>query len=419
MKKTLCLMLIFILTLSGCASGAKYSAEDADLVMEAAANSSTFGTYSSERSGGTGTAEDGSTDYSAEEDAKQTEPLVFVTLSRYSDTSSHEDGTKLFTVQGYLPTFSTRSSSTDLWLAEQVSLAAGNTAEAVDRIRDWAETDYRSRAGDTAADFYTYSYYSSVSTERMDENILSVLQVDSTYSGGAHPNYAQIAYNMDLNRQAQLSLADVIREGKDRELLNRLLNELERRLSDLENFGLFADYQTTVASYFEDPDLTPYWYFSSDGLVIFFNCYEIAPYAAGIIKVEFSYDSLSDVLLPEYIPEAKAAGEGSAILLDEPGNRIVLTVPSEGDVFYIGAAGVLYDVKIHRLSSWLNDDVPIVGQMVFAANRLTAGEAVELAQSKDALAPEYLIRFRAGDGEIRTFALKTDEILEIVDEIAE
>jgi hypothetical protein len=57
--------------------------------------------------------------------------------------------------------------------------------------------------------------------------------------------------------------------------------------------------------------------------------------------------------------------------------------------------------------------------MIFAANRLTAGDAIELAQSQETGLPEYLISFCAGDGSVRSFAISIGEIREIVLEIAD
>lgn len=416
MKKLVCLMLIIALMLCSCSAKIENAA---DSLENAAEPAEAFDTKTSERTGGSGEAVDGSSEVSAEQSAEQADPLIWVSFSRLTDAVTAEDGTKLFTCQGYLPAFQTSDADTDLWLEEQVNEAAKRTLDSAKVTKEYALADYNNRGDEAAGGFYAYSFYSSVNTERLDNRVLSVLQINSTYSGGAHPNYAQIAYNMDLERQIQLSLADVLQEGKDRDILERVLGELERRLSDLENFGLFADYRSTVESYFEAPELTPYWYFTIDGLTIFFNCYDIAPYAAGIIKVELPYDTLYGVLKAEYFPDAREAGEGSVILLDTPGERFTLPAASEGDPFYLGAEGTLYDVKIHRLSSWLNDDVPVVGQMVFAANRLTAGETVELSQSTDASLAEYLISYHIGDGSVRTFAIKIGEIREIVHEIAE
>ena len=67
----------------------------------------------------------------------------------------------------------------------------------------------------------------------------------------------------------------------------------------------------------------------------------------------------------------------------------------------------------------MTEDLPIVGQMVFAANRLTGEEAIEIAQSETARMPEYLLTFRNAAGQVCTLAAEADELREITTVIAE
>ena len=424
MKKLLGTVLLSSILLAGCAAGVKDAAvsdhaampEACDFSMDEKTGSAA---YSMERAAVTGGEPSAATEAAAETDYFDNEPLIYVTFSQYSDSLTADDGTKLFISQCYVPSFKTQDDAVDDWIAYSVEDAALQTWGALNLVKELAETDYQNREDGTSADFYTYSYYSNVNTERLDSKVFSVLQVNSTYCGGAHPNYSQTAYNVDLTEQTQLSLADVIEPEGAGELLERLLEELQRRLNNLKNFGLLPDYQETIESYFSDPELTPDWYFNDKGRVIYFNCYDIAPIAAGIIKVEFLYDTLVDVLKPEYFPKTPAGGEGSAMLLDSPGERSVLEVPSEGAYFYIGTEQTIYDLKIYHLSGWVTEDLPIVGQMVFAANRLTGEEAIEIAQSETARMPEYLLTFRNAAGQVCTLAAEADELREITTVIAE
>jgi len=184
----------------------------------------------------------------------------------------------------------------------------------------------------------------------------------------------------------------------------------------LEHSGLYADYPQIVTSYFEDPDLTPNWYFSENGLVIYFNCYDIAPYAAGIIKVEFPYDALTGVLKPEFYPETVMAGPGELIALDSADGRRVLGTSAEGECTIVGTEQTIYDVKLHRLTGWLTDDVPMTGQMVLAANRLTAEEALAIPLGEGF---GYLATYSCDGGLVRKMVFDSSGTQEIVDEIAE
>lgn len=405
MRKLLGALLLVLFFLTGCGAASK-SADRAE-VCEAnmAADIDADGAmYSMERS-----LEDG-TEITVET------PLICVSFSQHSDTLVAEDGTKLFTASYYVPEFMTDDAEKDLWLASCVNDAVDATLTDLTWTRNLARDEYPGREEGM---FYAYSYYSNVNTERMDNEIVSVLQVNSTYSGGAHPNYAQLAYNLDIEASRQLGLADVIEPGGEERLLERVLEELQIRFGDFETLGLFPDYRQVVEDCFDGPELTNQWYFGDNGLNIYFNCYEIAPYAAGIINVELDYDELTGVLRPDYFPGSAGAGEGSAILLNSPEGRRTLPVPSEGEVFYIGTDRVIYDVKIQRVTGWLADDMPIIGAMVFAANRLTREEAIVLGDggiSGDAM---YIVSYKDGTGLRRTVAVGPGIIREIIAKTAE
>lgn len=346
-------------------------------------------------------------------------PLVYTVFVQTAGEKKADDGTSLFISQCYTASISTGDSKTDDWLQLQIEEIVSETELSLQQIQDCALEDYKMLQADSDAserEFYTYSYYSNVTTARQDMEIVSLLLVNSTYCGGAHPNYTQSAYNYDLTRKTQLSLADVLYSDAADLLLSQLLHQLGERLSSLEGYGLFPEYQETVTAYFSAPNLTPYWYFSDNGLVIYFNCYDIAPYAAGIIKVEFPYDTLDGILLPEYFPESRADEMGSLELLSGAGARTVLEATPDvqsGTQIYLGTTGTVYDVRLYLLSSWITEETPIVGQMLFSANRLTAAEALLLNDSSEKVVPEYLITYRAADGVSYSYSVSSDGLSKV------
>jgi hypothetical protein len=161
MQKILYLILIMVM-FCGCSAKADHAA---DTIEMAAAPAEAFDSKPSERSGGTGAAVDGSSGVSAECSTEQAEPLVWAAFSRLTDGVTADNGTKLFTCQGYLPSFRTQDPDTDRWLEEQVSNAAKQTLDSVEDTRNQATADYASSGDDASASFYAYSYYSSVSTD--------------------------------------------------------------------------------------------------------------------------------------------------------------------------------------------------------------------------------------------------------------
>lgn len=343
------------------------------------------------------------------------ETLIFASFSQHSYQTLDDDGDKIFICQYAKPEFVTEDEELNAWLASKVDSSAQETSQQVRNLEQQAMRDSLSREEDGLS-FYTYSYYSSVSTERMDNSVLSILQINSVYSGGAHPLYAQVAYNLDLDNQVVLTLADVILSGSHEQLQQILLERLSQRFGGLENSGLFTDYPDIIKSSFEAPGLTANWYFTGTGLVIYFNCYDIAPYAAGIIKVEFPYDSLTGILRSEYFPDAVLAGEGSAVLLASGEGRRVLNTEETEDHYYIGPERSLFDVKLYQINGWITEDMPIMGPMVFAANALTANQALSLSPD---VPYGYLLTAKSGEGQTRKLVIDPIEIREIVGEIAE
>lgn len=55
--------------------------------------------------------------------------------------------------------------------------------------------------------------------------------------------------------------------------------------------------------------------------MVFFNPYDISPYAAGVVKIEFPYEDLKGILKPEYFPAAAdPAAKAAAPVLSFPAN---------------------------------------------------------------------------------------------------
>ena len=421
MKKSLSSVLILLLVALLCACGASknMAAEDADINLE-------MQSYSLERSSGAeesmteddfGEAATNNYDVSDARTvpAEQLEQLVYVTFLLHSDYTLDNNSGKVFTYQCYEPTILTEDDAVNDWIASVVDNASQATAKEIGRVEQQALYDLENRE-DVDASFYTYSYYSNVTTERMDNHVLSALQVNSIYSGGAHPNYAQIAYNLDLSNQTVLSLSDVILPNTEDELKQRVLDELSGRFGGLENSGLYPDYAEIVSSSFEPSKLTSNWYFTENSLVIYFNCYDIAPYAAGIIKISLPYETLGEILDPAFLPDRSIAGEGSVAHITSLDGRQVLDAGADGDRFYIGTDKMLNDVKLYRITGWITEDVPIMGQMMFAANRLSSKDALTL-QNYGGF--DYLLTCRNREGQLLKVAVSATELKEIVAEVAE
>lgn len=139
----------------------------------------------------------------------------------------------------------------------------------------------------------TISY--QVNTDRND--ILSISVMDYWYFGGAHPSTTLVAHNYDLKNKKSLVLSDVLK------------GDLKKVTTDS-----FEDYVKTYDSEYAEELRKEIanaaenvkFYICDDSVVLYFDVYEVAPYAAGYPAVEIFYDAdlfnidLSDANLEEF-----------------------------------------------------------------------------------------------------------------------
>ena len=127
---------------------------------------------------------------------------------------------------------------------------------------------------------------------RADNKVFSFEVNDQSYSGGAHGDYIFTGYNFDSKTGKQLRLSDVSSDPE--QVIDNSLSFLE---ANKDYFGLFDDYEETIKKI--DIDKINFVMYV-DGLELIFNPYEIAPYAAGDIRVFVEYEENPTILNAEY-----------------------------------------------------------------------------------------------------------------------
>lgn len=391
MKKQLLLCFAAALLLAGC--GGSSAAAD-----EAAAQ---------DRSGSTTSISETSADISS--DSSQTVSTTAATISGVQqegsaavagmnyfvfnqETITHTDeaGRQLMIQQLTIPDF---SSSTDPELESWVDgILNGIYVSDVQFCSDlltYAKRDME-KAGESS--FYAYSNYVSMGIGRHD-SVASVLYLSSTYSGGAHPNSVQTAYNLDLNNRKVLTLEDVIYEESAPSLAQLVLSAVESKFASLGEGVLFEDYTQTISNAFVYGSMTPYWYFNDDGLVIFFNQYELGPYSTGIVKAQLSYDQLGGILREDYLPVQYSGTLTDISLQTKPsdGEWVYYVDLGEGDTFYISIEGRASHVQLSEVK--YVEQTPVGENMLYSASYLddttTIGLTIDLHDDSKVYAIEY------------------------------
>lgn len=198
----------------------------------------------------------------------------------------------------------------------------------------------------------------TVSIERIDSQVLTLLYNDYTFTGGAHGTHGSDGYCYDVSTGELLSLDDLSAdvEGLRNFLVDYMVQAVENDeelAARIELMGLTLE-ETSYADV-----LTPLlrqgsWYFTNEGMVIFSDTYEISSYAEGPVAFAISYDELKDHIDEKWLPKA-VDGTGSLHVLSaaemvDGSTKIIdkLVADEDGQQFYLIADGSVYNVRISK-----------------------------------------------------------------------
>ena len=132
-----------------------------------------------------------------------------------TDTVTSDDGLTILYEHQAAPGFTSADPERSAWV--------GEILDSIDRYYRADSTNLLSYAQEFLSmngseDFYSYSNYQQMGVARHDEHVVSLIALNSLYSGGTHPNSAQTAYNLDIENRRILRLEDVILESGAGEL---------------------------------------------------------------------------------------------------------------------------------------------------------------------------------------------------------
>jgi len=116
------------------------------------------------------------------------------------------------------------------------------------------------------------------------KNYLSIVIDYSRYTGGAHGITTRKAYNFDFQNGIQLKLSDLISNNTRKKIIEKINKVIEN------NKQRYFDKKIEYLSQEQ-------FYLSKEGLIIFFQQYEIAPFASGIPEFKFNYTEI------EFLPD--------------------------------------------------------------------------------------------------------------------
>lgn len=135
----------------------------------------------------------------------------------------------------------------------------------------------------------------SFEVKKNTANAISILVKYYKYSGGAHGYYEYVPYNIDLRNGNFLSLKDVFKEKVDYKVL--INKEIENQIKEL------GKHEENIDKVYEFHGINENqkFYLDDGKIVIYFDLYEIAPYAAGIPEFPIITENIKNQLKEEYI----------------------------------------------------------------------------------------------------------------------
>jgi uncharacterized protein YecT (DUF1311 family) len=140
-----------------------------------------------------------------------------------------------------------------------------------------------------------YSAQLTYAVARDDETAVSILFSYSVYTGGAHPNFARTAFNFLMPDGARVFLPDLIGSDGIQRVSDLAIADLTPRLSGADSMSDAAWIHSGAAAYadnFETFELL------RDEIVLEFDPYAVAAYAAGPQEVHIPLAQVQDVLRP-------------------------------------------------------------------------------------------------------------------------
>jgi hypothetical protein len=131
----------------------------------------------------------------------------------------------------------------------------------------------------------------SYNVEFANENMVSISFLVSEYTGGAHGNYATDTLNFDLKTGKEIKLADLFQPGANylKKLSEYSINDLKTRLGEM------SDEEWIKTGAGEKADNFSSWSLTKKGLMITFDPYQVAAYAAGAQTVIIPYAELAGI----------------------------------------------------------------------------------------------------------------------------
>ncbi len=190
-----------------------------------------------------------------------------------------------------------------VWLNEKLNDLAVNGSEPSIHRRNAAQTaaeiftDYQTFLDDFPDYEISWYLFRYIEIIYEDSLLLTMLYQEERYLGGAHPNSFRMFFNLDKTQQKELSLYDIIIPEKAADL-TRYAEKQFRHIRGLNFTGSI----NAAGFWFVDDQfsLSDNFIFTEEGLLFYYNPYDIAPYSMGSTELVLPYKEINRFLKEIY-----------------------------------------------------------------------------------------------------------------------
>lgn len=276
------------------------------------------------------------------------------------------------------------------------------------------ETNTANAKDDDKTDSFSMKRYTKVT--RGDNSVLSIRMYDKA-NLGTESSIAITGHNFNTYDGSELKLIDIASEPE--KLISICSEDILISTTENSNYKdiLYNEgYTDTIQELISDG----HWYLNDKGLVVAVNPGEIADADYGYFEFLVSYDILSPVLKPEYLPAQYDGDSGDiSAKLTKDSDTASLTLVNDADKdvksVLVSVTGKIYNISVYSITYKSASKYTLNSQLWYCSD-LTEGAAFAINHELSKT-PNMLIGFNRPDGtyERRILSLDSDGNVSITD----
>ncbi|WMJ77428.1 MULTISPECIES: DUF3298 and DUF4163 domain-containing protein [unclassified Sedimentibacter] len=137
--------------------------------------------------------------------------------------------------------------------------------------------------------FHTYEAYMEYTVTYNENCFLSMYYDKYEFTGGAHGNTVRSSHTWELCSSMLIELCNLFRPGTDYKyfLTDKIIAQAGQNLR--QNPGIyFGEYESLIVKNFNENS----FYLTPEGLTLYYQQYDIAPYSTGIVQFTIPYSEI-------------------------------------------------------------------------------------------------------------------------------